>query len=241
MNPLDFAGRGVIVTGGSSGIGAGIARAFRDAGARVLITGTGAAAADYEDDLAGMAYQRLDVADDAAVEAWEPALERVDVLVSSVGTVAYKRREFAMPTFRRVLDVNLTGVMHTCVKLHPRLKASGGSAVLVASMASFHATRGNPAYSASKGGLRTLIMTLAEAWGPDGIRVNGIAPGFVETKLTRVTRDNPALYEATLRSTPLGRWGTPADMGQVALFLASPMAAYMTGALLPVDGGAGLS
>jgi 3-oxoacyl-[acyl-carrier protein] reductase len=235
--PLDFTGQAVLVTGGSSGIGNGIARAFRDAGARVVATGTRAAAADYDSDLAGIDYRRLDVADDDAVAAFDLGTDRLDVLVSSVGTVAYRRQEFTIPVFRHVLDVNLTGVMHTCVRCHDRLKAARGRVVVVASMASFHATRGNPAYSASKGGLLTLVKTLADAWGRDGIRVNGIAPGFVESKLTRVTRDDPALYEATLRRTPLGRWGTLEDMGQVALFLASPMSAFMTGAMLPVDGG----
>ncbi len=96
--------------------------------------------------------------------------------------------------------------------------------------------------TASKGGLGQLTQTLAlaRAWGPDGIRVNALAPGFVDTKITRISRDNPKIYDASLRSTPLGRWGTPEDMGHVALFLASEMAAYMTGHTIPVDGGSGL-
>jgi 3-oxoacyl-[acyl-carrier protein] reductase len=246
---IDFTGRTVLVTGGSSGIGNGIAHTFRRAGARVLVTGTRPGATDYAgeegSDLTGLEYQQLDVGDDAAVDAFDPGLDRLDVLVNSVGTVAYKRQEFAMEGWRRVMDVNINGVMHCCTKWHDLIAASdiegGGSIIIVSSMASFHATRGNPAYSASKGGLRTLTMTLAEAWGRDGIRVNAVAPGFVDTKLTKVTRDNPDLYEGTIRDTPLGRWGTPAEMGGVALFLASPLAAYVTGAMIPVDGGKGLS
>jgi len=249
MIPIDFNGRTVLVTGGSSGIGNGIARAFRQAGAAVVVTGTrdsaDAYAGDEGSDLAGLDYHHLDVADDAAATTLAERLGHVDVLVNSVGTVAYKRREFTMPVWRQVIDVNLNGVMHCCTLFKERLAhsdlAGGGNIIIVSSMASFHATRGNPAYSASKGGLRTLTMTLAEAWGPDGVRVNALAPGFVDTKLTKVTRDNPELYAATIADTPLRRWGTPADMGNVALFLASPLAAYITGATIPVDGGKGLS
>jgi len=249
MIAIDFTDRTVLVTGGSSGIGNGIARAFRAAGARVVVTGTRASADDYADDegsdLSGLDYHALDIADDAAVEAFAERLDRIDILVNSVGTVAYRRREFTMPVWRQVVDVNLNGVMHCCTLFKDRIAqsdlAGGGNIIIVSSMASFHATRGNPAYSASKGGLRTLTMSLAEAWGPDGVRVNALAPGFVDTKLTKVTRDNPELYEATLAATPLRRWGTPADMGHVALFLASPLAAFITGATIPVDGGMGLS
>jgi 3-oxoacyl-[acyl-carrier protein] reductase len=84
-------------------------------------------------------------------------------------------------------------------------------------------------------------MTLAEAWARDGIRVNAVAPGFVDTKLTKVSRDNPNIYQATLENTPLGRWGEPEEMGTASLFLASDMASYVTGHTLPVDGGAALS
>ncbi len=241
---LDFSGRTVLVTGGSSGIGNGIARAFLEHGAEVHVTGTRAAAGDYgpgDGDLEGLAYHRLEIADFDAVETFDPRLERLDVLVNAVGTVIYKRGEFAMPGFRKVIDVNLNGPMAASVRFQPLLAQSGGSLILIGSGASFHAAKGNPAYSASKGGLLTLTKTLAEAWAGDGIRVNGIAPGFVDTKITKVTRDNEQRYQGTLAAIPLKRWGTPADMGHVALFLASPMAAYMTGQMLLVDGGMGLS
>ncbi len=241
MYQIDFSGKEVLVTGGSSGIGNAIARVFRAAGARLTVTGTRERAQDYDSDLREMRYFQLDVGDEAAVAAFDPGITRLDTLVNSVGTVAYKRREFEMATWRRVLDVNLSGVMQCCTKFHPALAAAGGSIVIVSSMASFHAVRGNPAYSASKGALRTLVMTLAEAWARDGIRVNAVAPGYVETKLTRISRDNPAIYERTIADTPLGRWGEPEEMGTAALFLASPMASFITGHTLPVDGGKGLS
>ncbi len=242
---LDFSGRTVLVVGGSSGIGNGIAQAFRAHGARVFVWGTRASAADYSvaqgSDLAGLHYQRLDASDAAAVEAFVPAFERLDVLVLAQGTVLYDRAEYTRAGFARVLDVNLSGVMACCVRFHAMLASSRGSLITVSSTAAFHATRGNPAYNASKAGLVGLTRTLGDAWSRDGIRVNGIAPGFVDTKLTRVTTGNPRRLEAALRSIPLGRLGTPQDMAGVALFLASPLAAYVIGQTIVVDGGLLLS
>ena len=241
MDPLDFAGRRVLVVGGSSGIGNGIARAFLARGAEVDVWGTRATATDYASepgsDLSGLRYARVDVADAAAVVNATQAFGRLDVLVLSQGVVLYRRGEYEMQGFRQVLDVNLTSVMACCTAFHPQLKASGGSVIVVSSTAAFHATRGNPAYAASKAGALGLVRTLADAWAADGIRVNGIAPGFVATKMTRVTTGDPKRLEAALRRIPAGRLGTPQDMAGAALFLASPLAAYVLGHTLPVDGG----
>jgi 3-oxoacyl-[acyl-carrier protein] reductase len=117
------------------------------------------------------------------------------------------------------------------------LKASKGSLIIISSVAAFHSTKGNPAYNASKTGAYGLTRTLAQAWAEDGIRVNGIAPGLVDTKLTKVTTDNPKRREATIANIPLKRFGTPEDMAGAALFLASPLASYVTGQTLIVDGG----
>ncbi|HRE61329.1 MAG TPA: SDR family oxidoreductase [Micropepsaceae bacterium] len=244
MIAIDFSGQTVLVTGGTSGIGNGIARAFLRAGAAVHVTGTRPAAgyaAEDGSDLSGLAFHQLDIADDEAVAAFAAKFGALDVLVNSVGTVAYKRKEFEMETFRRIMDVNLNGVMHISTLFHDRLAAARGSIIQIASLASFFSTRNNPAYSASKGGLAILTKTLADNWGRDGIRVNAIAPGFVASKLTRVSRDNPKIYEASIRRTPLGRWGTPDDMGNAALFLASPLASFITGQTICVDGGISLS
>lgn len=244
-NEVDFTGRTVLVIGGSSGIGNGIARQFRDHGATVYACGTRPAAADYKieegSDLTGLHYFPLDVSSDEAVAALKPPFDRLDVLVCAQGTVIYRRGEFEMAGFRKVMDVNLNSIMASALKFQALLAASRGSIIIVGSGASFHAVKGNPAYSASKGGLLTLTMTLAEAWAGDGIRVNGIAPGFVDTKLTKVTRDNPKRYEGTLQNIPLGRWAAPEEMGGVCLFLASPLASYVTGQMILVDGGMGLS
>lgn len=242
---LDFSGKTVLVVGGSSGIGNGIARAFAARGAVVHVWGTRRAATDYADgddevpgaSLRGMHYAQVDVGDSAQVEAAPLAFERLDVLVQSQGTVLYDRQEFKVAGFKRVLDVNLTSLMAVGDKCHAALRAGRGTMIVVSSAAAFHSTRGNPAYNASKTGAFGLTRTLAEAWAADGIRVNGIAPGLVDTKLTRITTSNPKRLEGALRRIPLGRLGTPEDMAHVALFLASPMSGYLLGQTLLVDGG----
>jgi 3-oxoacyl-[acyl-carrier protein] reductase len=244
-NEIDFTNKTVLVVGGSSGIGNGIARMFHEHGASVFVSGTRPSAEDYKDeegsDLSGLSYFQLDVADDQNVENLVPPFDKLDVLVLSQGIVIYKRGEFKMEGFRKVVNVDLMSVMSCCVKFHDMLAATKGSIIILGSGASFQAVFGNPGYSASKGGLVTLTKTLGEAWATDGIRVNGIAPGLVATKITKVTWDHPRRYEDSIAEIPLKRWGTPEDMGGIALFLASPLSSYMTGQMLVVDGGMSLS
>lgn len=241
MDALDFSNKTVLVVGGSSGIGNGIAQAFRAQEADVHVWGTRASAADYAGDegsnLEGLTYACVDVASDAAVADASPGFDALDVLVLCQGTVIYGGGEFKMPGFRRVLDVNLSSLMACADKFHPMLARAKGAMIVVSSTAAFHSTRGNPAYNASKAGAVGLARTLGEAWARDGIRVNGIAPGLVDTKLTKVTTDNPKRLEASLGNIPLRRLGTPADMAGVALFLASPLSAYVLGQTIIVDGG----
>jgi 3-oxoacyl-[acyl-carrier protein] reductase len=240
-NPLDFTGKTALVVGGSSGIGNGIAQAFRHAGANVHVWGTRSSGGEYHRDagcdLTGLHYAQVDVSDFDAVEHWQPPFASLDVLVLSQGTVIYRKGEFDMTGFQKVMDVNLNSLMACALKFHAALKASRGALITVSSTAAFHATRGNPAYNASKTGAVGLTRTLAQAWAGDGIRVNGIAPGLVDTKLTKVTTENPARLKASLDTIPMGRLGTPEDMAGVALFLASPLAAYVLGQTIPVDGG----
>ncbi|WP_315838400.1 SDR family oxidoreductase [Bradyrhizobium prioriisuperbiae] len=241
MNELNFAGKTALVVGGSSGIGNGIAQAFRARGASVHVSGTRATARDYSPDdgsnLDGLHYSQLDVGYPRAIDAFQPAFDRLDVLVLAQGAVLYKRAEFEMPGFRKVLEVNLMSLMACGGKFHDMLKASGGTLIIVSSTAAYHSTKGNPAYNASKTGAMGLTRTLGQAWAEDGIRVNGIAPGLVDTKMTRVTTANPKRLEAAVEKIPLKRLGTPADMAGAALFLASPLASYIVGQTLVVDGG----
>jgi 3-oxoacyl-[acyl-carrier protein] reductase len=237
----DFSGARVLVVGGSSGIGNGIARAFRDQGASVHVWGTRASAADYAgvegSNLDGLGYTQVDVGNFDAIAAAPAPFDTLDVLVLSQGMVLYKRAEFQTAGFARVVDVNLNSLMACAEKFQPALAAAKGSLLIVSSTAAYHATMGNPAYGASKTGAMGLTRTLGQAWAPLGIRVNGIAPGMVPTKMTEVTVKNPARAETTLRQIPLGRFGSPDDMAGVALFLASPMAAYVVGQTIIVDGG----
>ncbi|WP_028984687.1 SDR family NAD(P)-dependent oxidoreductase [Sporichthya polymorpha] len=237
---LRLGGRTALVVGGSSGIGLGIARRLQAADVTVHITGT-REAARYGDDIDGLSYHRLDVVDGAAVADLASRLESLNVLVYSAGIVAYRRAEYDIATFRNVVEVNLVGAMSCCSAFHRSLAATDEAAVLlIGSTSSFIATPGQPAYGASKGALVTLVKSLAKAWARDGIRVNGLAPGLVETKLTSASRDNPAAYAASLERIPLGRWGTTEEMGDAAAFLVSPLASYITGQMLLADGGATL-
>lgn len=241
MSELDFSGKTVLVVGGSSGIGNGIAHAFKDRGAAVHVWGTRANASDYSaaegSDMTGLHYARIDVSDFDAIEKYDPPFKSLDVLVLSQGTVIYQRGEFKMDGFQKVMDVNVNSLMACAIKFHPLLAVAKGSLITVSSTAAFHSTRGNPAYNASKTGAVGLTRTLAEAWAKDGIRVNGIAPGLVDTKLTKVTTENPERLAGSIQGIPMRRLGTPADMAGVALFLASPLASYVLGQTIPVDGG----
>jgi 3-oxoacyl-[acyl-carrier protein] reductase len=241
---LDFTGKRVLVVGGTSGIGNGIAHGFRTRGAKVAVWGT-RPKDDYKiedgSDLTDLTFHQVDASDSEAVaNAPSPFAEEgggLDVLVLAQGTVLYRKGEFQMDGFRKVVGVNLDSLMACSMRFLDDLKASGGNIVTISSTAAFHATRGNPAYNASKAGAVALTRTLGQAWATDGVRVNGVAPGLVDTKLTKVTTENPERLAGALRGIPLGRLGQPEDMAGAVLFLASPLASYITGQTLIVDGG----
>src|SRR5207247_4450405 len=174
----------------------------------------------------GLQYSQLDVSDPAAVEKFKPAFEALDILVLAQGAVIYRRGEFQMDGFRKVMEVNLMSLMACATKFHSLLGAAKGSLIIVSSTAAYHSTMGNPAYNASKTGAMGLTRTLGEAWAGDGIRVNGIAPGLVDTKMTRVTTSNPKRLEGAIERIPLKRLGTPADMAGAAVVLGSPRSSY---------------
>jgi 3-oxoacyl-[acyl-carrier protein] reductase len=210
-------------------------------GAAVHVWGTRATAAEYagEDgsDLTGLGYAQVDVSDFAGIEGHTPKFTQLDVLILCQGKVLYKRAEFKAKGFRDVVDVNLNSLMVCADKFYPMLVASRGALIIVSSTAAYHANVGNPAYNASKTGAVGLTRTLGAAWAGDGVRVNGIAPGLVATKMTKVTTGNPERLKGVLARIPARRLGTPSDMANVALFLASPMSSYIVGQTIPVDGG----
>jgi 3-oxoacyl-[acyl-carrier protein] reductase len=241
---LEFKEKKILVVGGSSGIGRGIANCFLNLNADVCVTGTKKYIEDYglEDAVSLKSeYIQLDLLKSEALESLAIPFDSLDVLVCSQGTVRYKRKEFEMEIFREVLDLNLTSMMACCQKFKPLMTNVDTNIILLGSGASYKATKGNPAYSASKGGILTLVKTLAEAWAREGIRVNGIAPGFVASKLTEVTFKDKNRYESSLKNIPLARWGEAEDIGHTACFLASSKASYITGQMITVDGGLGLS
>lgn len=239
FRPDLFAGRVVLVTGGTSGIGRACAEAFRALGADVLATGATpaeAAGAAQERPDAGLEFRALDVRDGAAVTALLAGLERLDVVVNAAGMIR-RDAEHDVEVFADVLDVNLTGTMRVCSAARGALARTGGAIVNLASMLTFVAGPRVPAYSASKGGIGQLTKSLAIAYAPDGIRVNAVAPGWIATPLTQGLRDDPGASARILGRTPLARWGSPEDVSGAVIWLASPAAAFVTGAILAVDGG----
>ena len=231
-DPLDFTGKRALIIGGSSGIGNGMAQAFRERGADVTVWGTRSSAADY----AGEKGSDLSGLDFVQIEA-TPLPDALDVVVCSQGAVEYRRAEFERDGWNRVVATNVTSVMDCARHTRSALANAGGVLIVVSSTAAFHATIGNPAYGASKAAAVALVKNLAAAWAGEGIRVNGIAPGFVATKMTKVTTDHPDRLAGALAKIPLGRMGSPSEMAGAALFLASPMSSYILGQTLIVDGG----
>jgi NAD(P)-dependent dehydrogenase (short-subunit alcohol dehydrogenase family) len=229
----------VLVVGGTSGIGAAIGAAFASRGALVTVTGATTDeidAAGKIESLRGATFSLLDVRNGDAVTALIGSFDRLNVLVNCAGVIR-RHAEHQPEIFADVLDINLNGVMRCCTAARPLLARSRGCIVNTASMLSFFGGGLVPAYSASKGGVAQLTKSLAIAYAVDGIRVNAIAPGWITTPLTQALQEDPARSMPILARTPLGRWGTPEDVVGPVLFLTSQAAAFVTGIVLPVDGG----
>lgn len=232
-----FAGQHVLVTGGTSGIGAGIASAFRAEGA--IVTATGVSLAELGEAgarLPGLRTHLLDVRNGAEIESLVASLPALHHVVNCAGVIK-RGAEHDPAVFAEVIDINLTGTMRVCATARTKLKESGGSIVNTASVLSFFGGGLVPGYAASKGGIAQLTKSLAIAYAADGIRVNAVAPGWIETPLTTALRENAERNAAILARTPLARWGTPEDIAGGVLYLCSPLASFVTGTVLAIDGG----
>jgi NAD(P)-dependent dehydrogenase (short-subunit alcohol dehydrogenase family) len=232
---FDFTGQNVLVVGASrGGIGAAIAAGFLECGAVVRITG--AEPEPIEADKGRYPYTPLDVTDAGAVQRLADSLPALHVLVNCAG-ISRRGEEFDPAVFARVLDVNLHGLLRLANAFKPHLVASRGAMVNIASMYTTFGSPKVPGYGASKAGVGQLTKSLALAWAEEGVRVNAIAPGFIVTEQTTRSRADATHYQRVLDRTPMARWGLPTDLVGPALFLASPAAGFMTGTVIPVDGG----
>ena len=249
MNPFDLSGKVAVITGGNGGIGLAMARGLVLAGASAIVVGRdagkneravkelsvpGRIAHALQADLSHVDGCREMIAKAAAVHG------RLDILVNNAGTSIRKPpQDYEIAEWHTVIDTNLTSVFACCQAAYPHLKRAGrGKIINVGSMMSiFGASYATP-YSASKGAVVQLTRSLACAWARDNIQVNAVLPGWIDTALTRRARaEVPGLQERVEARTPAGRWGVPADLAGVAVFLASAAADFVTGAALPVDGG----
>ena len=229
------AGKTVLVTGGSQGIGYATAAALAAQGAFVTVTGTRSSFVDYHAPLAGVGYVQAQLGDPEARAALAAQFSRLDVLVNNAGSGA--PNEYDQAAFEAIIDLNLNAVMDLSVRLYPLLKATRGSIVNVGSLASFLALKEVPAYTASKAGLLGLTRALGDKWAPDGVRVNLVAPGFIATRMTAPARIDPGYEARLMKAIPMRRWGEPKEIADAILFLASPAASYITGQSLAIDGG----
>ncbi|MDB5859577.1 MAG: 2-deoxy-D-gluconate 3-dehydrogenase [Ramlibacter sp.] len=228
-----FKGKRALVAGATQGIGAIIANHLAALGAEVTALGLGGGDGTLD---AAVTVKQADVSKQDSLDAALAGIGELDIVFNCAGIIK-RGAEHDLEVFEQVLAVNLTGTMRVCSATRAKLKARRGCIVNTASMLTFFGGGLVPAYSASKGGVGQLTKSLAIAYAPDGIRVNAVAPGWIATPLTKALQDDPARAGPILARTPLGRWGTPDDVARAAMFLCTPAAAFMTGVILPVDGG----
>jgi NAD(P)-dependent dehydrogenase (short-subunit alcohol dehydrogenase family) len=239
---FDFAGASVLVTGGTSGIGHAVASAFAASGASVTVTGTRASASDYDTDLSAFAYRQLEMRDTDAVDALAAGLGSLDVLVNNAGAnFPDGLDEWSPEGFSASLAMNVEGAQRLTVRSRAALAAStmagGASVVNVVSMMSYRATTIVPGYSSSKAALLALTRNLALHWVNDGIRVNAVAPGLIDTPMTAPMKPFQEMLDAELSKQAMRRMGTVEEVAAAVLFLSCEASSFTTGTAFAVDGG----
>jgi 2-dehydro-3-deoxy-D-gluconate 5-dehydrogenase len=243
---FDLSGRVALVTGGNGGIGLAMAKGLASANARVILAGRDAAKGSTAATLIGgkATFLTADITDPEAVqrlvEESEAIEGRLDILVNNAGTSIRRQPEaLSLTDWHTVMNTNLTSIFLCCQAVLPAMQRAGGGKIInIGSMLSIFGTSFGAAYAASKGGVVQLTRALATAWAKDGIQVNAVLHGWVETALTdRARTEVDGLYERVLSRTPAGRWGRPEDLAGVAVFLASAASDFVTGTAIPVDGG----
>lgn len=238
---FDFTGTIALVTGATSGIGHAVALLLRDAGAAVTVTGTKPAAADYDADLTGMGYRQLDLCDPESIATLAGEFTTLDVLVNNAGANFPGGLDESRPEgFDASVQLNLLGPYRLTAALHRALKTSGAaggaSVVNLASVSAARAVPLVPGYSAAKAGVVNLTRNLAVKWSRDGIRVNAVMPGLIDTPMTAPMKGIPSLIEAELAHIPLERFGTPQEIAAAVAFLCTEQSGYTSGAVLVADG-----
>ena len=239
---FDFTGVSVLVTGGTSGIGYAISSAFADAGASVTVTGTRTSAADYDTELSRFAYKQLEMRDGDAVDALAASLGSLDVLVNNAGAnFPDGLDEWSPEGFQASLAMNVEGAQRLSVRAREALAKSampgGASVVNVISMMTYRATTIVPGYSSSKAALLALTRNLALHWVNDGIRVNAVAPGLIDTPMTAPMKPFQEMLDGELAKQMMRRMGTPEEVAAAVLFLSSEASSFTTGTAFAIDGG----
>lgn len=228
----------VLITGGTSGIGLGISLGFQAAGYQVIATGVSAGETEATGNLyPDLDCRVLDVTSQEQITTTLNDLQHLDALINCAGVILRDNQEHTAEGFEKAINVNLHGTMRMCYAAKQLLTASQGCIINTASMLSFFGSGYVPAYSASKGGVVQFTKSLAIAWAEDQIRVNAIAPGWIKTALTTPLYEDQDRSKEITNRTPLKRWGLPEDVAGPTLFLASDQAKFVTGVILPVDGG----
>ena len=246
MSAFDLKGKAALVTGGNGGIGLGMAKGLAQAGAAVAIAGRNAQ--KNADALASLGKNCIavkgDITDEkqcrALVDAAAGQLGRLDILVNNAGmNIRKPPQDLSLEDWKLVMDTNLTSAFVASQAAYPHLKkAGGGKIVNIGSMMSIFGAAYLAPYAASKGGIVQLTKALAAAWAKDHIQVNAVLPGWIDTALTqRARKELTGLNERVLSRTPAGRWGEPADLAGIAVFLSAPASDFVTGTAIPVDGG----